>query len=53
MHRLTGRKSKPRQAWVAGDTVAVKLDEPGHVLNQAFNGRGFRIQEEIYQIVGP
>ena len=39
--------------WVAGDTVAVKLDEPGHVLNRAFNGRGFWIQEEIYQIVGP
>jgi type 1 glutamine amidotransferase/HEAT repeat protein len=39
--------------WTGGDTVAVKLDEPEHVLNEAFGGRGFWIQEEIYQIVGP
>ncbi|PTY06923.1 hypothetical protein DB347_10000 [Opitutaceae bacterium EW11] len=39
--------------WVAADTVAVKLDEPDHVLNRAFGGHGFWIPEEIYQIVGP
>jgi type 1 glutamine amidotransferase/HEAT repeat protein len=39
--------------WNAGDTVAVKLDEPSHPINAAFEGRGFWIKDEIYQIVGP
>jgi type 1 glutamine amidotransferase/HEAT repeat protein len=39
--------------WNARDVVGVKLDEPEHPLNRAFGGRGFWIQEEIYQIVGP
>ena len=39
--------------WNAGETSAVKLDEPTHTLNAAFGGRGFWIREEIYQIVGP
>ncbi len=36
--------------WGSGDTVAVKLDDPAHPLNQAFNRSGFWIQEEIYQL---
>jgi type 1 glutamine amidotransferase/HEAT repeat protein len=39
--------------WVAKDTVAVKNDDPAHILNTAFEKRGFWITEEIYQIVGP
>ena len=39
--------------WVSRDTVAVKNDDPGHILNTAFEKRGFWIKEEIYQIVGP
>lgn len=39
--------------WTANDVSAVKLDEPAHVLNSAFNGRGFWIRDEIYQITGP
>jgi type 1 glutamine amidotransferase/HEAT repeat protein len=38
--------------WRAGDTVAVKLDEPEHPLVAAFHGCGFWIRDEIYQIVG-
>ncbi len=39
--------------WGAKDTVAVKNDDPDHILNAAFEKRGFWITEEIYQIVGP
>ena len=39
--------------WNADATVAVKLDEPRHPVNAAFEGRGFWIKDEIYQIVGP
>jgi len=39
--------------WHAGDMVAIKIDEPSHPLNQAFNNQGFRLHEEIYQITGP
>jgi len=39
--------------WIWKDVVAVKLDEPAHPVNAAFDGRGFWIQDEIYQIVGP
>ncbi len=35
--------------WGAGDTVGVKLDDPGHPLCAAFNGSGFSIKDEIYQ----
>jgi len=35
--------------WGAGDTEAVKLDDPNHPLNKVFDGRGFWIKEEIYQ----
>jgi type 1 glutamine amidotransferase len=39
--------------WHAGDLVAVKLDDPSHPLNKGFNNQGFRLKEEIYQIVAP
>lgn len=35
--------------WNAGGTWAFKLDDPDHVLNQAFSGRGFWHRDEIYQ----
>ena len=38
--------------WKSGDLVAVKLDDPDHVLNTAFNHQGFWLKEEIYQITG-
>jgi len=39
--------------WHAEDLVAIKLDDPAHPINKAFNNQGFRLQEEIYQITGP
>ena len=39
--------------WTSGDLVAIKLDEPAHVVNKAFGRQGFWLTEEIYQIVGP
>jgi type 1 glutamine amidotransferase len=35
--------------WGAGGNWAFKLDDPGHVLNKAFQGRGFWHTDEIYQ----
>ena len=35
--------------WGAGGTWAFKLDDPDHVLNRAFEGRGFWHSDEIYQ----
>ena len=35
--------------WSAGGTWAFKVDDPTHPLNQAFGGRGFWHQDEIYQ----
>ncbi|MCA9217997.1 MAG: ThuA domain-containing protein [Planctomycetales bacterium] len=35
--------------WGAGGTWAFKLDDPGHILNKAFDGKGFWHQDEIYQ----
>ncbi|MCA9158768.1 MAG: ThuA domain-containing protein [Planctomycetales bacterium] len=35
--------------WGAGGTWAFKLNEPKHVLNKAFDGRGFWHKDEIYQ----
>jgi type 1 glutamine amidotransferase len=35
--------------WGAGGTWAFKLDDPDHVLNQAFAGQGFWHKDEIYQ----
>lgn len=39
--------------WGAGGTWAVKIDEPKHPLNKSFNGEGFKIKDEIYQLKGP
>jgi type 1 glutamine amidotransferase len=39
--------------WTAGGTWAVKVDDPDHVLNKSFDGKGFLIKDEIYQIKGP
>src|SRR5690606_4990087 len=39
--------------WTADGVWAVKLDEPGHPANASFGGRGFWINDEIYQIGGP
>jgi uncharacterized protein len=35
--------------WNAGGTWAFKLDDPDHKLNEAFGGKGFWHQDEIYQ----
>ncbi len=35
--------------WNAGGTWAFKLDDPEHVLNRAFGGKGFWHTDEIYQ----
>lgn len=39
--------------WGGGGTWAFKLDEPGHPLNQAFGGQGFKAGDEIYQQKSP
>ena len=38
--------------WNSDGTWAVKLDEPDHVLNKSFGGKGFKIKDEIYQLKG-
>ncbi|MEZ6135369.1 MAG: ThuA domain-containing protein [Pirellulaceae bacterium] len=35
--------------WHAGGTWAFKLDDPQHVLNRSFDGKGFWHTDEIYQ----
>ena len=39
--------------WGGGGTWAVKIDEPGHVLNRAFGGKGYKLKDEIYQFKDP
>jgi type 1 glutamine amidotransferase len=39
--------------WGAGGTWAFRLEEPDHPINRAFDGRGFRLQDEIYQFKAP
>jgi hypothetical protein len=39
--------------WGANGTWAFKLDDPKHPLNQAFAGKGFKLQDEIYQFKEP
>lgn len=39
--------------WRASDTVTIKLDEPDHPLNAAFEGKSFEINDEIYQFREP
>ncbi|MEI7728229.1 MAG: ThuA domain-containing protein [Verrucomicrobiota bacterium] len=39
--------------WGGGGTWAFKLDEPGHLLNQAFGGKNFKLKDEVYQFKDP
>ena len=39
--------------WTAGGTWTVKNDDPKHPLNASFDGKGFAIKDEIYQVKGP
>lgn len=39
--------------WGANGTWAFKLDEPTHPLNRAWGGKGFKLQDEIYQFRSP
>jgi type 1 glutamine amidotransferase/HEAT repeat protein len=39
--------------WGASDTVTIKIDEPDHPLCKAFNGKGFEVTDEIYQLKDP
>ena len=43
--------------WTAGGSKgegwAIKVDDPAHVLNKSFGGKGFILKDEIYQIKGP
>ena len=36
-----------------GEGWAMKVDDPTHVLNRSFGGKGFILKDEIYQIKGP
>jgi len=36
-----------------GEGWAMKVDDPDHVLNRSFRGKGFILKDEIYQIKGP
>ena len=36
-----------------GQGWAMKVDDPGHILNKLFEGKGFILKDEIYQIKGP
>ena len=38
--------------WGAGGTWAIHNDEPDHPINASFEGKGFTIKDEIYQIKG-
>lgn len=39
--------------WGAGGTWAMKIDEPQHPLMQSFEGKGFKISDEIYRTLPP
>jgi uncharacterized protein len=39
--------------WHGNGTWAFKLDEPDHLLLQAFAGKGFKLKDEIYQFKAP
>lgn len=39
--------------WGGGGTWAFRIDAPDHVLNRAFGGKGFKLQDEIYQFKAP
>ena len=39
--------------WGGGGTWAIKIDEPDHPLTKAFEGKGFKIKDEIYRTDPP
>ncbi len=39
--------------WGAGDTCAIKIDDPNHPLTKPFGGKGFKVQDEIYRTNKP
>ena len=39
--------------WTAGGTWAFKIDDPDHPLMAAFEGKGFKISDEIYRTDAP
>ena len=39
--------------WTSDGTWTVKIDDPEHPLVTAFNGKGFKINDEIYRIRAP
>lgn len=39
--------------WGGGGTWAFRIDDPDHVINKAFAGKGFKLQDEIYQYKAP
>jgi len=42
-----------RHPWGASGTWAIKVDEADHVVNAAFDGKGFLVRDEIYQMKAP
>lgn len=39
--------------WKPGETITLKLDDPGHPINAAFGGKGFQIRDEVFQFQHP
>jgi type 1 glutamine amidotransferase len=39
--------------WGGGGTWAFKIDEPDHPLMKAFQGKGFKVKDEIYRTAAP
>ncbi len=39
--------------WGAGETEGIRIDDPAHPLNAPFLGKGFMVQDEIYQFKEP
>jgi hypothetical protein len=37
-------------SWSSNGTWAVKIDDPSHLINAAFQGRGFAIKDELYRV---
>ena len=39
--------------WGGNGTWAIKIDDPQHPLTQPFNGKGFKVNDEIYETLPP
>jgi type 1 glutamine amidotransferase len=39
--------------WTAGGTWAIKIDEPNNPLMEPFHGKGFKLNDEIYETAPP